>query len=134
MRRLFLVVLVCACAPRGPSDHGLHVVDGQTVQSAPPSTSAYAAYLRCRLALDAEPPRLDEARAHIEAALAADPRDPHLWTVRAEIDAKRGEGDEAMKSLGKAFALRPDYPPAKRLAAQLGKGPASASAAKPAQD
>lgn len=129
MRRPSLaLLLLVACAPRGPSDHGLHVVDGELVHSTAPSTSAYAAYLRCRLALDASPPRLDEARAHIEAALAADPRDPHLWTVRAEIDAQRGDGDEAMKSLARAFALRPDYPPAKQLAARLGKGPESAAA------
>jgi Tfp pilus assembly protein PilF len=127
MRRLSLVLLLAACAPRGPSDHGLHVVDGETVHSTPPSTSAYAAYLRCRLALDADPPRLDEAHAHIEAALAADRRDPQLWTVRAEIDALRGDGDAALASLHRAFALRPDYPPAKALAARLGNGPTSAA-------
>lgn len=128
MRRLLFVLPLVACAPRGPSAHGLHMVEGKLVHSTPPSTSAYAAYMRCRLALDATPPRLDEARAHIEAALAADPRDPHLWTVRAEIDAQRGDGEEAMKSLARAFALRPDYPPAKQLAARLGQGPASAAA------
>ncbi|MBC8068919.1 MAG: hypothetical protein IAG13_11350 [Deltaproteobacteria bacterium] len=126
-RLLSIVLLLVACAPRGPSAHRLHVVDGETVHSTPPSTSAYAAYLRCRLALDAEPPRLDEAHAHIEAALAADARDPHLWTVRAEIDALQGHGNQALASLRRAFALSPNYPPAKALAARLGNGPISAA-------
>ncbi len=124
---LLLAALLAGCATRGPGDASLHVVDGKTVASNAPSTVAYAAYLRCRLALDAEPPRLDEARAHMEAALAADPRDPHLWTVLAEIEAQRGAGTEALVALDRAFALRPDYPPAKRVAARLGKGPASAN-------
>jgi cytochrome c-type biogenesis protein CcmH/NrfG len=128
MRLVSLVLLLVACAPRGPSAHRLHVVDGEVVHSTAPSTSAYAAYLRCRLALDAVPPRLDEAHAHIEAALAADARDPHLWTVRAEIDALQGHGDKALASLHRALSLRPDYPPAKALATRLGNGPASAAA------
>lgn len=123
-----LVLALCGCASRGPSDHQLHVVEGETVYSAPPSTTAYAAYLRCRLALEDDPPRLDEARAEIDAAIAADGRDPHLWTVRAEIDARRGDSAAALSSVKRALSLRPGYEPAQALAARLGQGPRSAAA------
>lgn len=117
------------CAVSGASDHTLHVVDGQVVHSTPPPSSAYAAYLRARLALDAEPPRLDEARESIEQALRADGRDPHLWTVRAEIAARMGDGAAANAAIDRAFALSPGYPPAKQLQAKLGAGKASAATA-----
>ncbi len=117
-----------ACATRGPSDHQLHVIDGSTVYSAPPSTVAYAAYLRCRLALEAEPPRLAEAHDAIQTAIAADSRDPHLWTVRAEIDARRGDTQAALSAVERALSLRPGYEPAQAFAARLGQGPRSASA------
>lgn len=124
MRRVSVLAAVCvamACAPRGPSHTSLHVVDGEVVYSTPPPTSAYASYLRCRLALEATPPRLDEAAGFIEAALAADPRDPQLWTVRGEIAARRGDGERAMASVKRALELAQGYPPAKQLEARLGK-------------
>jgi predicted Zn-dependent protease len=133
MRRTLALVAYCAaiglagCAYAGPSDHALHVVDGQVVHSTPPPSSAYAAYLRARLALDAQPPRLDEARAAIDQALRADGRDPHLWTMRAEIAARMGDGPGASAAIDRAFALSPGYPPAKQLQANLGAGKASAA-------
>jgi predicted Zn-dependent protease len=133
MRRTLALVAYCAaiglagCAYAGPSDHALHVVDGQVVHSTPPPSSAYAAYLRARLALDAQPPRLDEARAAIDQALRADGRDPHLWTMRAEIAARMGDGPGASAAIDRAFALSPGYPPAKQLQAKLGAGKASAA-------
>ena len=136
MRRVFalaclssLVTLAGACVRTGPADHTLHVVDGEVVHSSPPPSSAYAAYLRARLALEAEPPRLEEAQLEIEQALRADPRDPHLWTTRAEVAARRGDGPAATAAIDRAFALRPGYPPAKRLQARLSGGAASAAAA-----
>jgi hypothetical protein len=129
MRRvpvLAVLWVACACAPRGPSYTSLHVVDGEVVYSTPPPTSAYASYLRCRLALEATPPRLDEAAGFIEAAIAADPRDPQLWTVRGEIAARRGDGDRAMASVKRALELADGYPPAKQLEARLGKSDAVA--------
>lgn len=117
----FAVLATVGCAPRGPSPTALHVVDGREVYSTPPPTSAYAAYLRCRLALDATPPRLDEAMAHIDAAIAVDPRDPQLWTVRGEIAARSGDGAAALASVKRALSLVSDYPPAKRLEARLGR-------------
>lgn len=124
-----LALWLSACATPGPSSHALHLVDDELVYSAPPSTGGYAAYLRCRLALDANPPRLEEARELIDQAIATDHRDPLLWTVRAEIDAQRGHTADAMVALQRALRLRPDYPPAKALAAHLGQ--VSPSAAKP---
>lgn len=110
-----------ACAAAPPSHASLHVVDGRVVHSAPPSTTAYAAYLRARLALEAMPPQLDTAAIEIEVALRAAPRDPQLWTVRGEIAAARGDGDEALRSANRALALSKDYAPAKRLLARLGR-------------
>jgi Tfp pilus assembly protein PilF len=121
------LALAGACLRTEPSDHALHVVDGQVVHSTPPPSSAYASYLRARLALDAEPPRFDEARVAIDQALRADPQDPHLWTVRAEIAARMGDGPGANAAIDRAFSLRPGYPPAKKLQARIGAGAASAS-------
>ena len=135
MRRALALVCLCglvslagACVRSGPADHTLHVVDGEVVHSSAPPSSAYASYLRARLALEAEPPRLDEAMVAIDQALRADPRDPHLWTMRAEIAARRGDGAGATAAIDRAFALRPGYPPAKKLQARLGAGAASAAA------
>lgn len=110
-----------ACRPMTPSHSSLHVVDGKIVHSAPPSTTAYSAYLRARLALEAAPPQLDEAAIQIEAALDAAPRDPQLWTVHGEIAAARGDAEQAMRSANRALALSQDYAPAKRLLARLGQ-------------
>jgi len=128
MRRVALLAVLAftGCLRTEPSDHALHVVDGDMVHSAPPPSSAYASYLRARLALDAEPPQLDAAQVAIDEALRADPRDPHLWTMRAEIAARRGDGGAVTAALDRAFALRPGYPPAKRLQAKLGAGASSA--------
>jgi Tfp pilus assembly protein PilF len=136
MRRVFalaclssVMTLAGACVKNGPADHTLHVVDGEVVHSPPPPSSAYAAYLRARLALEAEPPRLEEAQVEIDQALRADPRDPHLWTMRAEVAARRGDGRAATDAIDRAFALSPGYPPAKKLQARLGGGAASAATA-----
>jgi Tfp pilus assembly protein PilF len=118
-----------ACVRNAPADHTLHVVDGEVVHSPAPPSSAYAAYLRARLALEAEPPRIDEAQVAIDQALRVDPRDPHLWTMRAEIAARRGDGPAASAAIDRAFALSPGYPPAKKLQARLEGGAASAAAA-----
>lgn len=129
MRAVSVVIILAAgCIGTGPGDHALHVVDGKVVHSPPPPSSAYTAYLRARLALDADPPRLDEAQVEIDRALRADPRDPQLWTVRAEIAARMGDGRAATAAIDRAFALRPGYPPAERLQARLGAGAASADA------
>lgn len=125
MLRLGLIAIVIGgvgCAARAPSHQALHVIDGQVVHSPPPPSSAYASYLRCRLALDATPPRLEEAAGFIEAAIAADPRDPQLWTVRGEIAARSGDGARALASVKQALELSADYPAAKRLEARLGQG------------
>jgi cytochrome c-type biogenesis protein CcmH/NrfG len=123
---LSITLLVGACATRGPTHQSLHVVDGQVVHSPPPSSTAYAAYLRCRLALEANPPRLDEAASEIDAAVAADPRDPQLWTVRGEVAARQGDGARALASAKRALELSADYPAAKRLMARLGRADAVA--------
>jgi cytochrome c-type biogenesis protein CcmH/NrfG len=116
------IVACLGCAVTPTSNASLHVVDGLVVQSPPQSTTAYAAYLRARLALEAAPPQLDAAATQIQIALEAAPRDPQLWTVHGEIAAARGDGDEAVRSANRALELSKDYAPAKRLLARLGRG------------
>jgi Flp pilus assembly protein TadD len=119
-----------ACYPMGPGYRSLHQVDGQLVHSPPPPPSAYAAYLRARLAFEQEPPQLSEAQHHIEHALRLDPRDPHLWSTRAEIEERAGHADQALTSARRALAIRPGYPPAARVLARLeGAGSGSTTAA-----
>jgi Tfp pilus assembly protein PilF len=92
------------------------------VYSRPATSASYEAYLRARLALSVEPPHLDVAQAEIELALKYDPRDPHLWTTQAEIAAKAGDEDRAMDAVQRALSLRPGYPPAEKMMAQLRGG------------
>lgn len=107
---------------------GLHYVqdDGAQVlvESEPPSPAAYEAYLRARLALDRDPPALVEARGHILDALRWQPDEPQLWTVKAEIEWKAGDFTAAEDDLARALELRPGYPEAQRLLAQIRSGPA----------
>ncbi|MEM6293100.1 MAG: hypothetical protein AAGA54_17620 [Myxococcota bacterium] len=133
MRASVLVMLVlCACAVQGPRARALHEVDGELVYSNPPSAAAYEAYLRARVALNAEPPQLDMARAEIELAIRYDGRAPHLWTTRAEIAARAGDEETAAASAERALALRPGYAPAEAVLAQVRGGPASAAVGGPA--
>lgn len=114
-----LFVLAGCRGPGLPTYRALHVVDGQTVYSPPVASSAYAAYLRARLAMASDPPRLPEARQWIQRALRADPADPHLWTTRGEIEARLGQRDHARASAQRALTLRPGYPPAQQLLAAV---------------
>jgi predicted Zn-dependent protease len=104
---------------------GLHYVDGQLVETPAPAPAAYEAYLRARLALDREPPALVEARGHILDALRWQPDEPQLWTVKAEIEWKAGEFEAAEDDLARALALRPGYPAAQQLLAQVRTSPST---------
>jgi Tfp pilus assembly protein PilF len=116
------LVLGAGCASTGPHPRALHYVEGELVYSRPATSASYEAYLRARLALSVEPPHLDVAQAEIELALKYDPRDPHLWTTQAEIAAKAGDEDRAMDAVQRALSLRPGYPPAEKMMAQLRGG------------
>ena len=122
---LVAFVLSAGCAYSGPGYRSLHYVDGELVASRPVSSAAYATYIKARLAY--EQGQLDVASTYIERALRFDSRDPHLWTTRAEIAAKAGDEATALASAQRALDLRPGYPPAKSLMANLRGGPASAS-------
>ncbi len=103
---------------------GLHYVsvDGAEpvlVETEAPAPAAYEAYLRARIALERNPPQLEEARAHILDALRRDPEEPQLWTVKAEIEWKTGDFAAAERDLARALELRPGYPEAQRLLAQV---------------
>jgi Tfp pilus assembly protein PilF len=74
------------------------------------------------LALSVEPPHLDVAQSEIELALKYDPRDPHLWTTQSEIAWKSGDDERAMAAVQRALSLRPGYPPAERMMANLRGG------------
>ena len=120
------------CAYSGPGYRSLHYVDGELVASRPVSSAGYTAYIRARLSL--EQGHLDNAQVYIERALRFDSRDPHLWTTQAEIAAKAGDEATALASAEKALQLRPGYPPARTLMADLQGGPTSASVAEPARN
>lgn len=105
-------------------NRGLHYVtddDGneQLVRSTPPPPGAYEAYLRARLALERTPPLLDEARGHILDALRWHDADPQLWTVLAQIEWQLGNFAAAEQAIDRALALRPGYPEAERLLADM---------------
>ena len=97
----------------------------QLVQTPAPPPAAYEAYLRARLALDREPPALDEARGHILDALRWQPDEPQLWTVKAEIEWKAGDFEAAEDDVARALALRPGYPEAQQLLAQIRTSPST---------
>lgn len=117
-----MVLGTTACAGAGPSTRGLHYVDGELVYSDPVPSSAYAAYLRARLAMQSDPPQTDVARVNLEHALRYSPDDPQLWTARAEVEAADGDDDAAVAAAEHALALQPDYAPARRLLVKLGGG------------
>ena len=122
------MLLVAGCVTSAPHPRTLHEVDGNVVYSRPVSSAGYEAYLRARIALSTEPPQLDVAQREIDVALRYDPREPQLWTTQAEVAAKAGDERGAMKAIRRALALKPSYPPAVRVLAQLEGGAASASA------
>jgi predicted Zn-dependent protease len=115
------VVALAGCWPgaRAQKNRELHYVDDVLVASEAPAPAAYAAYLRARIALDRNPPQLDEARGHILDALRWQPDEPQLWTVKAEIEWKAGDFAAAERDLALALELRPGYPEAQRLLAQV---------------
>nr|WP_255216020.1 tetratricopeptide repeat protein [Pseudenhygromyxa sp. WMMC2535] len=71
------------------------------------------------MALERDPPDLQAARGHIGDALRWQSDDPQLWTTKAEIEWKAGDFEAAERSLAQALDLRPGYPEAKRLLAQV---------------
>ncbi len=123
--------VLLGCVSTGPHPRALHQVDGDVVYSPPPSSAAYEAYLRARLALSAEPAQLDVAQTEIGVALRYDPRDPHLWTTRAEIAALAGDDDGAVSAAERALSLQPGYPPAAAVLAELRGGAPAAAVAPP---
>lgn len=122
-----MVACMVACNHGGPNPRTLHYVGKDLVASPPADHRAYAAYVQAQLALANQPPDLRHAHAMIVEAIDHDPHDAHLWTVRGQIELQLGEPEQARKASERALALRPDYPPARELAAQL--GPANAAAA-----
>jgi predicted Zn-dependent protease len=132
-RSSLLVVAVVALAgcwgAQLQKSRGLHYVDDVLVSSEAPGPAAYEAYLRARIALERNPPQLDEARGHILDALRWQPHEPQLWTVKAEIEWKAGDFAAAERDLEFALELRPGYPEAQRLLAQVRSSGKSATAA-----
>jgi predicted Zn-dependent protease len=118
--------LLSGCATTAPSSRTLHEIDGEVVYSRPPSPGAYEAYLRARLALDADPPRPEEALSYLERLQRTAPQDPHLWATKAEALALLGNHDAARNAAQRSLALSPDYPKAQRVLAGL---PGSSSSA-----
>ena len=127
---LGLALLGVGCVTGGPSSRSLHEVDGEIVYSRPPSPAAYEAYLRARLALDANPPRPEDALVDLERLNRFAPKDPHLWATRAEAHAMLGEYDQARLAVDRALALDPASAKAQRVLASLpDKQPSTTAAA-----
>ena len=101
--------------------HYVHDEHGEEllVRTPAPSASAYASYLRAKLALERQPPQLEEARGHILDALHWQPNEPQLWTVKAQIEWQAGDFEAAEAALAQALMLRPGYAEAQRLLVQL---------------
>jgi tetratricopeptide (TPR) repeat protein len=122
---LCLALALSGCLGNGYYvNRGLHYVDDEDgneklVRSTAPPPGAYEAYLRARLALERTPPLLDEARGHILDALRWQDGDPQLWTVLAEIEWQLGNFAAAEQAIDRALALRPGYPEAERLLANM---------------
>ena len=103
----------------GPSSRSLHYLDDQLVTSPPVHQAAYAAYLRARLAMEAQPADLERAVDEIAEAIEFAPREPHLWTTLAEVELQRGDREAAIKASRIALQLRPEYAPAQQLLVKL---------------
>ena len=101
--------------------HYVQSEDGEEllVRTPAPSPAAYAAYLRAKLALERQPAQIEDARKHILDALHWQPNEPQLWTVKAQIEWAAGDFEAAEAALTQALALRPGYPEAQRLLAQI---------------
>lgn len=123
------ILVGAGCSAVTPSSRSLHEVDGELVHSRPPSPAAYEAYLRARLALDANPPRPEDALVDLERLNRFAPKDPHLWATRAQAHAMLGEYDDARTAANKALALDPESAKAQRVLTDLpGQEPATATA------
>lgn len=125
-RTAVLVAAVSGCASSAPPVRSLHYVDDALVHSPTVHYQAYAAYLRARLAMEAEPAdpaaaeaALAVARSHLEAALRVAPHDAHLWTTVAEVELRRGDREAALAASRKALTYRPEYAPARQLLVRL---------------
>ncbi len=117
---LLCALMLAACRHAGPNPRTLHYIGDDLVATYPADHRAYAAYVQAQLALALEPPDLARAADQIRQAIDFDPRDAHLWTVRGQIALQRGELGEARQASERALSLRPDYPPARELAARIG--------------
>lgn len=113
------LVVAAGCNHGGPNPRTLHYVGKDLVASPPADHRGYAAYLQAELALASEPPDLRHAHEMIVEAIEQDPHDAHLWTVRGQIELQLGEPEQARRASERALSLRPDYPPARELAAKL---------------
>ena len=122
-RSLLCALTLVACRHAGPSPRTLHYVGGALVATPPADHRAYAAYLQAELALASEPPDLTRAHEQILLAIDFDRHDAHLWTVRGQIELQRGDVEQARRASERALSLRPDYPPARDLAARLRGAP-----------
>lgn len=116
------LLVLAACRYGGPNPRTLHYVGKDLVATRSADLRAYAYYVQCQLALSLAPPDLTRAHEQILLAIDHDPRDAHLWTVRGQIDLQRGDQGQARRASERALYLRPDYPPAKKLAARITGG------------
>ncbi len=115
-----LVIIGGGCGWRADwRSQSQHNVKGALVSSEPVPPSAYAAYMRARIALEQRPPDYASAKRALSLAIRLDTNDPHLWTSLAEVEAAGGDLEAARGSIAYALELAPNYGPARVLSAEL---------------
>ena len=112
-------LLLAACVHAEPNPRTLHYVGKNLVATPPADYRAYGAYAQAQLALGSDPPDLARALEQLRLATDFDSHDAHLWTVRGQVELQLGELNSARRSSARALTLRPEYVPAKALAARV---------------
>src|SRR5690606_10003931 len=120
---LLAALLLAACGHAEPNPRSLHYLGKDLVATPSADYRAYGAYAQAQLALGSDPPDLPRALQMLQQATDYDGHDAHLWTVRGQVELQLGELHSARRSSARALALRPDYVPAKALAASLQRQP-----------
>lgn len=117
---------LAACVHSGPNPRTLHYMGKDLVATPAADYRAYGAYAQAQLALGSDPPDLPRALEQLRLATEHDRHDAHLWTMRGQVELRLGEVDAARRSSARALALRPEYAPARALAASLQQQPSGA--------
>jgi len=110
---------LAACVHSGPNPRTLHYIGKDLVATPSADYRAYGAYALAQVALGSDPPDLPRALELLRLATDYDRHDAQLWTARGQVELQLGQLALARRSSARALALRPEYEPARALAARL---------------